>query len=132
MSRGRPRKRTPSARELDVLGVLWDLGSGTVSEVREELIEREEFDLAYTTVLTWLRSLRAKGWVEVLHEDRAHRFVPIVNRVDARAAALRRFTAAHFGSREALLTHLVRDRGTLPGVLKRIRWALDERLTASR
>ena len=24
-------------RELDVMGVLWDLGSGTVSEVRERL-----------------------------------------------------------------------------------------------
>ena len=34
-------------RELDVMGVLWDLGSGTVSEVRRKL----PADLAYTTVL---------------------------------------------------------------------------------
>src|SRR4029078_12810500 len=46
-------------RELDVMGVLWDLGSGTVSEVRERL----PADLAYTTVLTILRNLEAKELV---------------------------------------------------------------------
>ena len=42
-------------RELDVMGVLWDLGSGTVAEVRDRL----PADLAYTTVLTILRNLEA-------------------------------------------------------------------------
>ena len=131
MPRGRPEKPTPSERELDVMGVLWDLKSGTVAEVREELIEREEFEPAYTTVLTLLRSLGAKRWVRVLHEDRAHRFIPTVTRDDARTGALRRLTNLYFGSREALLIHLVRDRGLLPGVLKRVRRALDERLKTS-
>jgi predicted transcriptional regulator len=47
-------------RELDVMGVLWDLGSGTVTEVRDKL----PADLAYTTVLTILRNLEAKGFVD--------------------------------------------------------------------
>lgn len=133
MPRGRPEKPTPGERELDVMAVLWDLKSGTVAEVREELIEREEFEPAYTTVLTLLRSLRAKRWVTVLHEDRTHRFVPTVSRNDARAEALRHFTDRYFGrSREMLLTHLVSDRGTLQGVLRRVRIALDERLKAQK
>ncbi|MFW6078657.1 MAG: BlaI/MecI/CopY family transcriptional regulator, partial [Gemmatimonadota bacterium] len=40
-------------RELDVMAVLWELGGATVSEVRERL----HVDLAYTTVLTVLRTL---------------------------------------------------------------------------
>src|SRR5450759_4142936 len=58
-------KSTPSERELEVMSVLWDRGSGTVAEVREEMNELYEPDLAYTTVLTILRSLRAKGWARV-------------------------------------------------------------------
>ena len=40
-------------RELDVMAVLWDRGSATVAEVRERIPD----ELAYTTVLTVLRTL---------------------------------------------------------------------------
>ena len=132
MPRGRPGHPFPGPRELDIMSVLWYLGSATVVEVRAELIEREEFEPAHTTVLTQLRSLRAKRWVRVLREDRAHRFVPTVSRDQARPEALRRLIHVYFGSREALLTYLVRDGGTLPGVLKRVRRVLDDRLRSPR
>ena len=48
-----PNDRTLGERELDVMGVLWQLGSGTVTEVRDRLPAA----LAYTTVLTILRTL---------------------------------------------------------------------------
>jgi len=73
-------------RELDVMGVLWDLGSGTVSEVRERL----PADLAYTTVLTILRNLEAKELVTHTTEGKAHRYVPRVARRAARRSALTR------------------------------------------
>ena len=131
MPRGRPEKPTPSERELDVMSVLWDLRSGTVAEVREELIDREEFEPAYNTVLTLLRSLRAKGWVKVASEGRAHRYFPAKRQDHARGDALRRITGVLFGgSRELLLTELVSDRGIQPGMLKRLRRLLDERLKA--
>jgi predicted transcriptional regulator len=132
MPRGRPENPFPSARELDLMSVLWDLGSGTVIEVRAALIEREEFEPAHTTVLTQLRCLRAKRWVRVQREDRAHRFVPTVTRESARSDALRRLTALYFGSREALLNYLVRDGATMPGVLQRVRRVLNERLKSPR
>ena len=50
-------------RELDVMAVLWERGPSTVAEVREHLEDR----LAYTTVLTVLRTLEAKGFVS--HEE---------------------------------------------------------------
>ena len=46
-------------RELAVMSVLWRLGSGSVSEVREALEE----DLAYTSVLSALQTLEEKGYI---------------------------------------------------------------------
>jgi len=46
-----------TGRELDVMNVLWDLGSATVAEVLEGIPD----DLAYNTVLTILRRLEKKG-----------------------------------------------------------------------
>lgn len=125
----RVRRSTPSERELQVMAVLWDSGSGTVVEVRQTLNERHDPDVAYTTVLTMLRSLRAKGWVRVKEEGKAHRFIPVVPRDDARWDSLRRLTDVLYGgSRELLLTQLVSDRGLRPAELKRLRLLLDQRL----
>jgi BlaI family penicillinase repressor len=46
--------------ELDVLGALWRLEKGTVREVQEDLESRGR-NLAYTTVLTLLGRLEARG-----------------------------------------------------------------------
>src|ERR1700729_1896524 len=50
--------------ELRVMKVLWDLGRGSVSEVRAELGKRGQ-ELAYTTVMTLLGRLAAKAAVVV-------------------------------------------------------------------
>src|SRR5919109_1983751 len=71
-------------RELDVMGVLWDIGSGTVAEVRAHL----DVKLAYTTVLTILRNLEAKGFVRHETEGKAHRYLPRVAQQTARRSAV--------------------------------------------
>ena len=112
-------------RELDVMGVLWEHGPSTVSEVRESLTD----DLAYTTVLTVLRVLEEKGHVGHEEEGRAHRYFPRVQRALPRLRALRRLTRKVFrGSPEMLLTHLVSDRQLTEADLRRMRELLDERL----
>src|SRR5437763_8636632 len=105
-------------RELDVMGVLWDLGSGTVSEVRERL----PADLAYTTVLTILRNLEAKDFVSHTAEGKAHRYVPRVARKAARRSALTRVMDKLFhGSPEQLITQLVEDDALSATDIRRIR-----------
>lgn len=52
---------TPSAREMDVLKVLWKLGEASVREVRQVLCPNEE--CAFTTVQTLLRIMTEKGLV---------------------------------------------------------------------
>ena len=112
-------------RELDVMGVLWDRGGGTVAEVRERLAD----DLAYTTVLTVLRTLEDKGYVGHTEEGKAHRYHPLVQRQDAGTSALKRMLRKLFkNSPELLLTHLVSDRGLSDAELRRMKQMLDERL----
>jgi BlaI family transcriptional regulator, penicillinase repressor len=99
--------RTLGEREIDVMGVLWAHGSGTVSEVRDRL----PAELAYTTVLTILRNLEAKGFVRHEAEGKAHRYVPVVAHAAARRSALARLLDKLFhGSPELLVAELVRDR----------------------
>jgi predicted transcriptional regulator len=112
-------------RELDVMGVLWDLGSATVAEVRERLADK----LAYTTVLTVLRTLEQKGHVGHAGEGRAHRYRPLVKRAAAGRNALRRLVDKVFqGSPELLMTQLVSDKHLSDEELRRLRRLLAERL----
>lgn len=62
-----------SESELDVLKVLWAEGPGTVRQVNERLqgVGRR---WAYTTVLTLLQRLQAKGWVASETGGSAHVF----------------------------------------------------------
>lgn len=104
-------------RELDVMAVLWEIGSGTVGEVRERLSAR----LAYTTVLTILRNLEAKGFVSHEEEGRAHRYFPRVAQHTAQRSAVARLVRTLFqGSAEQLLTRLVEDRALGTTELQRL------------
>jgi predicted transcriptional regulator len=112
-------------RELDVMGVLWEQGAATVAEVRDALHD----DLAYTTVLTILRTLEDKGYVAHDEEGRAHRYRPLVERAKAEKSAVTKLVKKLFkGSPELLLTQLVADRKLTEDDLKRMRALIDEQL----
>ncbi|MDQ3243471.1 MAG: BlaI/MecI/CopY family transcriptional regulator [Gemmatimonadota bacterium] len=110
-------------RELDVMTVLWNLGSATVSEVRDELKD----DRAYTTVLTVLRTLEEKRYVRHEGDGRAHRYTPTVDRVTAGTSALRRMLSTVFGgSAELLLTNLVNDQKLTLSDIEQLRRLLND------
>jgi predicted transcriptional regulator len=114
-----------TSREMDVMNVLWQLRSGTVSEVQEGLSD----ELAYTTVLTILRTLEKKGHLRHETEGRAHRYVPLVGKEEAQEGAIRRVTGKLFsGSPELLMAHLLNERGLTEEQLRRLRALVDERL----
>jgi predicted transcriptional regulator len=94
-------------RELDIMNVLWDEDGSTVAEVQARLSD----DLAYTTVLTILRTLEEKGHVNHTEEGRAYRYHALVDRTQAGASAVSRLLRKVFsGSPELLLTQLVAER----------------------
>ena len=72
-------------READVMRVLWERGPSVVNEVKESLAD----DLAYTTVLTILRTLEQKGYVKHEEEGRVHRYAAAVKETAARKSAHR-------------------------------------------
>jgi predicted transcriptional regulator len=93
-------------REIDVMEVLWERGPSLVVEVREALQD----ELAYTTVLTILRTLEGKGYVGHQQEGRGHRYFATVKQQAAQQSALQHLTRKLFkGSAELLFTRLVSD-----------------------
>jgi predicted transcriptional regulator len=91
-------------REAQLMDVLWDRGPSTVNEVQAALTD----ELAYTTVLTMLRKLEAKGYVGHEEEGRAHRYHALIERTAAQDGALKSLVSRLFkGSSDALLLHLV-------------------------
>jgi len=105
-------------READVMQVLWDHGPSVVCEVKDRLAD----DLAYTTVLTILRTLEQKGYVKHEEEGRVHRYFASVREDAARKSALQHLTGKMFkGSAELLFTHLVADRKLSKDQIERMR-----------
>ena len=116
-------------RELDVMAVLWRRGSGTVTEVRDDLDD----DLAYTTVLTILRTLEDKGFITHLTEGKAHRYLPAVTQDLAGKSVLARMLDKVFaGSPEMLLAQLINERDLDASDLLRLRKLLDVRLAEAK
>ena len=115
-------------RELDVMGVLWETGSATVAEVRDRL----PADLAYTTVLTILRNLEAKGFVRHEGEGKAHRYFPLVARKTAGRSAVARLIDKMFGGDPSMLvSHLVSDQRLSAEELRKLHATLGEHLARS-
>lgn len=91
-------------REAQLMELLWDHGPSTVTDVQARL----NHELAYTTVLSHLRALEAKGYVGHTGEGRAHRYHALIERADAQAGAIEALVSKLFkGSSDALLLHLV-------------------------
>ena len=112
-------------RELDVMNVLWESDGATVAEVQASLAD----PLAYTTVLTILRTLEEKGHIGHDEEGRAYRYRALVDRDQAGASAVRRLLRKVFaGSPELLLTHLVSERDLTPEQIEAMQKLLAERL----
>ena len=112
-------------RELEVMSVLWRLGSATVSEVRDALDD----ELAYTSVLSALRTLEEKGFVRHEAAGRAYRYHPTVKAERAGGSALARIRDAIFqGSAERMFAQLVSDTRLSRKELEEMRRMLSERL----
>ena len=112
-------------RELEVMSILWRLGSATVAEVREALDEK----LAYTSVLSALQTLEEKGFVRHEAHGRAYRYLAVVGAERAGGSAIARIRDAIFhGSAERMFAQLVSDKKLSREELERMRRLLVDRL----
>ncbi len=118
-------KKSPGLTEgeLRLMQVLWKKGEAAVSDVVESLPKGEP--LAYSTVLTTLRILEAKGYVTHRKDGRAFIYKPVVGREEARESAITHLVRRFFdGSPELLMLKLIErerfDRKELTRLRKRI------------
>ena len=126
-----PRKtsQTLTEAELRIMQVLWQKGPGTVQHILEALPDTPA--LAYNTILTTIRILERKGYVEHAKDGRAHVYNPLVAEAEASRSEIRHLLGRFFrNSHEDLVLNILEDRGIDPKELERLRKML-ERTTDS-
>jgi predicted transcriptional regulator len=100
--------KTLTPQELAIMKVVWRLDKATVREVYEAIRERRT--IAYTTIMTMMRVLEDKGFLEKQLVDRAHVYTPAKPRQQVMGAMVRDFVDRVFdGASDNLLLHLAKD-----------------------
>ena len=95
--------------ELRVMKALWELGKGSVADVRASLQKRGN-DLAYTTVMTLLGRLAAKNALLVDKTREPFLYKPAFRRESVLRERLREFVRDVFdGQADSLVMRLVED-----------------------
>ena len=91
--------------ELEIMHALWEIGSGSVREIQENLPEKKR--PAYTTVQTIIRRLEEKGAVRKLKKiGNAFIFEPVVTRKSAHSRLITELLELFGGSARPLMAHL--------------------------
>ena len=104
MRRPAPPRDIPPPLELECLKALWQIGQGTVRDVRETMVNRK---LAYTTVMTVLDRLQNRGGVTRLMEGRAFIYEPKLTLEVLRQFAVKDLVDSFFeGSEQSLVEYL--------------------------
>lgn len=115
----RPRSTTLTAQELELMKIIWRRESATVRDVYEELLERRK--IAYTTVMTTLKTLEHKGYLRATQQDRAYVYQPTKPRNQVIKGMVREFVDRVFnGSAEPLVVHLLEDKQLSEAELREI------------
>jgi len=99
-------KSTLTGQELEIMKVVWKLGTPTVRQVYEDLLQHRK--VAYTTVMTMMNILEQKGYLKKRQGDRAFVYTPSRPEKQVIRAMVREFVDRVFnGAAEPLLLHLV-------------------------
>ncbi len=120
------RRPAVSDTELEVLKALWEHGPSTVREA-EAAVRRRGRRWAYTTVLTLLQRLQAKGYVRSDKSETAHVFAATVSRDKLLRQRLRELADELCkGTATPLVLALVEDHRFKPEEIAQFRRLLDE------
>src|ERR1700691_5902387 len=100
--------------------VLWSKGASSVQQVVDVL--PADAPLAYNSVLTTIRILEKKGYVEHEQDRRAHIFKPAVARQEPARAEIRNLVRRMFGNpHELLVLNVLAEEESGLAELKRLR-----------
>ncbi len=121
----RKKSSTLTESELRIMEVIWKRGSATVAEVAEALSGMD--GTAYTTILTMMGILRAKGYLSCRKHGRAHVYTPRVGRDAAARKAVRQLLTKFFaGSPAELVLSFLREEDLSPEELDELKQRVQE------
>jgi len=105
----RPKSSTLTAHELELMKIVWRSDAPvTVRDVYEEM--RKHRAVAYTTVLTNMKTLEQKGYLRASQHDRAHVYRPTRPKHEVIRQMVRDFVTRVFnGAGQPLVVHLLED-----------------------
>jgi predicted transcriptional regulator len=87
----------------------------------------EKFSLAYNSVLTTIRILEKKGYVQHVKEGRAHVYAPLVGKQEATRFEIKNLVGRFFkNSHELLVLNILEDKSINADELKRLSQLLQE------
>lgn len=117
---------TLTEAELRLMKLLWERGAeSSVADLVAALPEGS--DLAYTSVLTTVKTLEMKGYVKHRKVGRAFLYTPVVASQEAAASAVRQIVQRFFNnSREQLLVSLLGDQSLSEDELDRLKRRIAE------
>jgi predicted transcriptional regulator len=120
-----PKKsNTLTEAELRLMKILWRRGESAVNDLVAAMPEGEE--LAYNSVLTTIRILEQKGYVDHRQEGRAFVYRPCVAEAEASRSEVKHLMSRFFGnSREQLLLSLLGDGEISAEELQRLKEAIN-------
>ncbi len=111
--------------ELQIMNVVWDRGKATVHDVKNALSRRKP---AYSTILTMMRKLEVKGYLEHQVDGRTYVYRPLISQQAVRQGVLGDLVERLFeGSTSLLLTSLVEQNRISENELRQIRKLIEER-----
>ncbi len=111
--------------ELQIMNVVWDRGKATVHDVKNALSRRKP---AYSTILTMMRKLEVKGYLEHEVDGRTYVYRPLISQQAVRQSVLGDLVERLFeGSTSLLLTSLVEQNRISKNELRQIRKLIEER-----
>jgi predicted transcriptional regulator len=105
----RPKSSTLTAHELELMKIVWRHDEPvTVRDVYEDL--RRHRAVAYTTVMTSMKTLEQKGHLKASQQDRAYLYRPARPKQQVIREMVRDFVNRVFnGSGRPLVLHLLED-----------------------
>ena len=122
----RPKNDTLSGPQLDIMKVVWRLGEATVRDVYEDL--RTQRAIAYTTVMTTMKTMETRGHLKKHTEGRAFVYTATAPETRMLKQIVGDFIDRVFnGSAEPLLVHLVEEKRLSEKDLEKIKKMIQEK-----
>ena len=119
----KPEAPRPTPAELELLQVLWPLGSGTAKQVHHEM-QKQKPDVTYATVLRLMQIMHGKGLLVRDERERSHVYAPVHARDSLQTNLLQDLMQRAFaGSAKALVLAALRS-----GISKKEREEIEELL----